>query len=89
MEQQHESLLSISDPGRSLIEGDRLFLRFTHWLNQCESAESLLRDLPFALRNLISARTFLVVHDYGLPLPSGAFVDGEGWKTLEACELLP
>ncbi|WP_263352037.1 sigma 54-interacting transcriptional regulator [Acidicapsa acidisoli] len=89
MEQQHESLLSISDRGRSLIEGDGSFLRFTHWLNECDNAENLLRDLPFALRNLISARTFLVVHDYGLPLPSGAFVDGEGWKPLEACELLP
>jgi len=89
MGQQHESLLSISDRSPSLTEGDRSFLRFTHWLNQCESAENLLRDLPFTLRNLISARTCLVVHDYGLPLPSGAFVEGEGWKPLKACELLP
>src|SRR5579859_844400 len=94
MERQNGNLLSSSDRDHSLIEGDRSFLRFTHRLNQCESAEKLLRDLPSTLRDLISARTFLVVHDpivhdYGLPLPSGAFVDGEGWKPLEACELLP
>jgi formate hydrogenlyase transcriptional activator len=89
MEWQREDLLSSSDRNNSLIEGDRSFLRFAHRLNQCESAEKLLRDLPSTLRNLISARTFLVVHDYELPLLSGAFVDGEGWKPLEACELLP
>src|SRR5579859_4879577 len=94
MERQNGSLISSSDRDHSLIEGDRSFLRFTHRLNQFESAEKLLRDLPSTLRDLISARTFLVVHDpivhdYGLPLPSGAFVDGEGWKPLEACELLP
>jgi len=88
MEQQSQNLLSISDRGRSPIEGDRSFLRFTHRLHQCESAEKLLRDLPSTLRNLISARTFLVIHDYGLPWPSGVFVDGEGWKPLEPCELL-
>jgi len=98
MGQQNGNLLSSSDRAHSLIGGDAALLGFTHRLNQCESAETLLRDLPSSLRDLISARTFLVVldlvvhdlavHNYGLRLPSGAFVDGEGWKSLKACELL-
>jgi formate hydrogenlyase transcriptional activator len=41
------------------------------------------------LSNLIAARTFLVIHNYGLPMLSGAFVNGQGWKPLEDSELLP
>ena len=87
--EQLESFLFTSDRSPSQVEGDRSFLRFTHRLNQSDSAEKLLRELPSTLRNLISARTFLVVHDHGLPLASGALVDGEEWKPLEVRELLP
>jgi formate hydrogenlyase transcriptional activator len=89
MEQQRESFRYTSDRNPSPMEGERSFLRFTNRLNQSETAEKLLRDLPSTLRNLISARTFLMLHDHGLPSPLDSLVDGEGWKPLEACDLLP
>jgi formate hydrogenlyase transcriptional activator len=80
MERLSDNRIPSSVHDRSM-ESDHAFLRFTHQLNQCKSAEDLLQELPATLLSLISANTFTVVRsDCSDPISSVA-VDGGGKKS--------
>src|SRR5271156_6016273 len=51
--------------GLSSRESEKGFLRFAGQLDQHRKAEDLLQALPSTLHGLISAHTFMVVHEGG------------------------
>jgi len=65
MERQRQKRVPSPFNGLFSTEGERGFLRFTGQLDQHRKAEDLLQALPSTLHSLISAHTFMVVHEGG------------------------
>jgi len=68
-------------------KSDRSFLRFTCQLNQYRDAEQLLEALPSALHNLLSANTFMVVHQDGSDLASSLMMSRQRGESASSPDL--
>src|SRR6201996_6750483 len=87
MERQRDNRIPSSVHDRLAMESDHALLRFTHQLNQCQSAEDLLQELPATLHSLISANTFTIVRGDCSDLISSVAVDGSRKRSLIPPEL--
>jgi formate hydrogenlyase transcriptional activator len=70
------------------LASERSFVHFTRQLNQYHNAEHLLRALPSTLHNLLSANTFVIVHEDGSHLASKLVVDSQSLERSKPCDEL-
>ena len=89
MERQRQKRIRGPFPGLLSVENEKGFLRFAGQLDQHKKAEDLLQALPSTLHSLISAHTFMVVHEGGTHQTLRLVVASQSRESLSPPDLSP